>query len=566
MANGGRAVARALEDEGALCVFGVPGTHNIGLYDALRDSRVRAVLAHDERAAAFMADGVSRASTAVGVLSVVPGAGLTHALSGVAEAFLDQIPMVVLACAVRSDLGRAFQLHDIDQAALLAPVVKAALRPRRPEDLYGLVREAFRRARESPAGPVAVEVPAELYLLDHGRRDAPYRPPARGPRTPDPAAVAEAARRLNAARRPVLYAGNGCREAAAELRSVAERLTAPVATTLQGKGVFPERHPAWLWNGLGLAAPPFVRRELAEADAVLAVGCRFGEVATGSYGVRALPGLIHVDADPSVFHRNHPAAIAVEADAALFLAALAPLLRPRPRDRALEARLEAGHAEARIAAPGAPGRVSPAALFAALEAGAPDAVYAADSGNGLFLAMERLRLDRPGRFLAPVDFSCMGYAVPAAIGAKLARGSADAVAIVGDGAFLMTGLSLTTAAAERAGVLICVLRDGELGQIAQFQRMTYGRTSCVRLPDYDLGSIARGAGASFLRVDGDAAVGDAVAEGLRRCREGDTVVLEVPLDVSSPTYFTRGVISANFRRLPARDKLLRAVAALRRGL
>ena len=155
--RGSHLVVRALEDAGARFVFGIPGTHNLELYDALSESaQIEAVLITDEQSAGFMADAVSRSSSSVGVVNLVPGAGTTHALSGIAEAFVDGIPVVVLACGIRRDSGRAYQLHDIDQAALLRPVTKAVLSPSTPADLYGIVRQAFALAVAGTPGPVAV--------------------------------------------------------------------------------------------------------------------------------------------------------------------------------------------------------------------------------------------------------------------------------------------------------------------------------------------------------------------------------------------------------------------------
>ena len=166
--TGGQAVVRALEDEGIRHTFGIPGTHNIELYDALAESdRVRPVLVTDEQAASFMADGVWRASGRLGCVNVVPGAGLTHALSGIAEAYLDTVPMLVLACGIRRDTGRAYQLHDVDQLAMAAPVTKAQLRADAAEDVYATVRRACRLARQGTPGPVIVEIPAEHYLFRH---------------------------------------------------------------------------------------------------------------------------------------------------------------------------------------------------------------------------------------------------------------------------------------------------------------------------------------------------------------------------------------------------------------
>jgi acetolactate synthase-1/2/3 large subunit len=370
--SGGRIVVRALEDEGIRLAFGIPGTHNIELYDALAESAcVRPVLVTDEQSASFAADAVWRASGELGCANVVPGAGLTHALSGIAEAYLDNIPLLVLGCGIRRDTGHAYQLHDIDQAALVAPVTKAQLRPLDGAGLYRCIRQACREARSGVPGPVFVEVPANLYLTTHdvdlralaADTPAPVTPPG-----PAEDAIARAVAVLDRARRPLLYVGAGALGArrgrdsapgrsrqeaacpdqqapAADLVALAERLEAPVACTFQGKGIFPESHELFMWPGFGQASPPFARRIAGDCDAVLAIGCRFGEVGTGSYGLK-LPGpLVHVDIDPTVPGRNYPAEVAVIADSAAAVRALLERLRPRTADGHLRDRIRAGHAE-----------------------------------------------------------------------------------------------------------------------------------------------------------------------------------------------------------------------------
>jgi acetolactate synthase I/II/III large subunit len=567
--SGARVVVRALEDEGAPFTFGIPGTHNIELYDALAASeKVTAVLVTDEQAGSFMADGVSRSSDRVGVVNLVPGAGLTHALSGIAEAFLDGVPMVVLSCGIRSDTGRVYQLHAIDQLAVIRPVVKTALRVQSPKELYATVRRAFAVARAGTPGPVVVEIPAELYLLGHDFGEPVAIPEAVQP-APDPADLQRAADVLRGARRPLIYAGYGAKGAVEELVHLAERLGAPVATTIQGKGVFPESHPLFLWNGLGRTAPPFVRDLERGRDAMLAVGCRFGEVGTGSWGFTPPKKLVHADINREVFARNFPAAATVEGDARAVLASLTELLEPRRGDDSLAKAIEAGHRAVRQEwhhQAGGKG-VTPAVLFEALqELCAPDAIYTTDSGNGTFLAMEHLRLEAPGRFLAPVDYSCMGYAVPAAVGAKLANPRRDVVALAGDGALLMTGLELLTASAFHAGVVTVVLRDGELAQIAQFQRTALSRTSCSEVVGYSVEAFAAATNCDFVAAAADADVRPALTKALEIARVGRPVMVEVAIDYSRKTFFTRGVVTSTFSRLPWRDRVRMLTRAAGRRL
>ncbi len=555
--TGGDIVVRALEDEGIPFTFGIPGTHNIELYDALsRSERVRAVLVTDEQSASFMADAVWRASGKLGCANVVPGAGLTHAMSGIGEAFMDNVPMLVLGCGIRRDTGKAYQLHDVDQRAMVKPVTKAQILVERGEDLYETIRRACRIAREGAPGPVFVEVPAEQYLLTH---EAFFEPPPSAVRFgPTEADVARAADTLNAARRPLLYLGLGAAGAGAALVRLAEALEAPVATTFQGKGVFPESHPLALWPGFGDAAPPFARAVAGECDATLAIGCRFGEVATGSYGLRPPGPLIHVDIEPSVLGRNYPARIAVAADAARFVDALLTRLTPHPRDEGLRARIVAGHTEVRRGwAPRTGGvGVSPFPLLSALQARfGKDAIFTSDSGNGTFLAMEMLRLDGAGRFLAPVDYSCMGYAVPAAVGAKLARPERPVIALAGDGAFLMTGLELLTAQHLGVGVAVFVLRDGELAQIAQFQDVAFNRKTASVLPTYDLQALCEGLGVECVPLDGDDDIPAVLERVAGVTAQGRPIVVDTAIDYGMKTWFTRGVVRTNLGRLPWRDRL-----------
>lgn len=598
--TGAERVVKALEDEGVPFTFGIPGTHNIELYDALAESaHIEVVLVTDEQSAPFMADGLWRASGFLGCVNLVPGAGLTHALSGIAEAYMDQVPVLVLGCGIRRDTGKAFQLHDVDQQAIASPVVKATYLVEGAEDLYSTVREACRVAREGVPGPVFVEVPANLYMvsqdsLGSGRsmssRGADGHPSESGDGDGvGSSGVVFAADRLRnlipamellkRAERPLIYLGLGAAGAAAELVQLAERLEAPVATTIQGKGVFPESHPLSLWPGFGDAAPKFVRKVAAACDAVLAIGCRFAEVGTGSYGLK-LPGpLIHIDLDPTVFNLNYVAEITVQADAAEFARAAFEVMETweedgrggswRKADKNLRRAIRLGHEAVQaewskeIGGPG----VTPYHLLNTLQTRlGPDTIYTTDSGNGTFLAMECLRLDQLGKFLAPVDFSCMGYSIPAAIGAKLGQPEAPVVALAGDGAFLMTGLEMLTASREGVGIMAFVLRDQELAQIAQFQATALSRKVASQVPDYELEGLARGMGIESRTMEADEDVASTVEECRAIAASGRPVLVDVAIDYSTKTFFTRGVVKTNLLRLPFKDQVRFVGRALKRKL
>lgn len=570
--TGAEIVVRALEDEGIRLAFGIPGTHNIELYDALAASQqVRPILVTDEQSASFMADGVSRASDTLGAINLVPGAGLTHALSGIAEAYLDCIPLLVLGCGIRTDTGKAFQLHAVDQLSIARPVTKAQFRPESATEVYTTIRRACRLARSSPAGPVLVEVPMNFYLFRHELElpapvpgDADAAPAVTGPSAGELERVRTL---LSSSRRPLLYLGLGAVGAGDDLVKLAERLEAPVATTFQGKGVFPEKHPLWLWCGFGAAAPPFVQKVAAGCDLTIAIGCRFSEVGTGSYGLQPPGPLVHVDIDPSVIGKNYPATLGIAGDSAAFVTALLEQLPQRGQNMQLRQQIRAGHEQvwtAWLSSAEGPG-VDPARLLRELQGLlGPEAIYTTDSGNGTFLAVECLRLQRPRSFLAPVDFSCMGYAVPAALGAKLACPDRAVAALAGDGAFLMTGLELLTASRLQIPVMVLVLRDRELAQIAQFQQTALVRKTCSELPDYDLGAMCRGVGVEHLLLPNSAQVSGVLSKAHAVTKAGQPVVVEVAVDYSRKTYFTRGVVWTNLGRLPWRERIRFVARALGR--
>ncbi len=568
--TGGDIVVRALEDEGIPFAFGIPGTHNIELYDSLARSRsVRPILVTDEQSASFMADGVSRSSGKLAVVNVVPGAGLTHALSGIAEASMDGVPMLVLACGIRTDTTRAFQLHDVDQLAIARPVTKAQLRPCQGSEIYATIRRACRLAVSAPPGPVIVEIPVNYYLTRHEPEfDAVVdRPPA--PQVPRPQELDRVRALLAAGRRPLLYLGVGAAGAGLDLVALAERLDAPVATSFQGKGVFTENHPLWLWCGFGSTAPPFVQKIAATCDMTLAIGCRFAEVGTGSYGLQPPGKLVHVDIDASVLGRNYPAELATVADAAAFVSALLKDLQPKAADPELRKAIREGHAQVWTgwASWADGGRVAPPHLLRTLQSVlGPDTIYTTDSGNGTFLAIECLRLERPRSFLAPIDFSCMGYAVPGALGAALACPGRPVVALAGDGAFLMTGLELLTASHLQLPAMVLVLRDRELGQIAQFQQTVLARKACSELPDYDLSALCRGVGVEYLSLSRKTDVETVLRQARAVTKAGRPILVEVAIDYSQKTYFTRGVMRTNLGRLPWPDRLRFVARALGRRL
>ncbi len=585
--SGSQLVLKALQDENIGASFGIPGTHNIELYDTLLDGEFPAYLVTDEQCASFMADGFARSSGEVAVVNVVPGAGLTHAMSGIAEAYLDQIPMLVLACGIRTDSGKAYQLHDVDQAAIVRPVCKQTFSAKTHDHIYAYIRKAVALAKEAPCGPVFVEIPANLYLFKSNLKATDLTThDGLVTEKPDGKALEKIVSLINQSQNIGLYLGQGAIEAGSDLVKLADTLDAVVFTTLTGKGVYDETQPRFVWNSIGRALPPQLVSTHKDLDLMIAIGCRFSEVATASYGAE-LPTLIHIDVDPSVFNKNFKAEVTLKARSKTAVTSILThlLLKKKTLNQEKLNKLVAAKKEVRDfqISQKSTDRVSPATLFEGLQRHfGDDAAYVTDSGNGTFMAMEQLKLTKPRRFLGPIDYSCMGYSVPAAIGAKIANPQSPVICLSGDGAFLMTGLELVTAKANDVACVFMVLNDGELSQIAQFQRQALGRQSLTTLPGLNFEKLADSVGMKYRAIKTDGDIEDVLqyAKNLtvgvgspdpdrgrgNPAPTGEPVLIEVLIDYSFTSFFTKGVIKTNFLRLPLKDRIRFAGRVVKRKI
>lgn len=566
--TGAELVRYALEQMGVRHTFGVPGVHNTEIYDQLASSaQITPIRVTHEGNGAFMADAVSRTSEQIGTLVIVPAAGPAMAAPGIGEAYLAGIPMLVITGGTRNDTPHRYQLHELDQLEFLKTITKARWRVKTHGDIAPTLFEAWRAATSGEPGPVLVEIPVNLQLFA-GKIDAlPSFAPAREEPPLDAGALDGAMSLLAEARRPGLFLGWGAHEASDLAVQLAERLNAPAATTLQGLSVFPASHPLHCGMGIGPAAVPAAERAFADCDVLVAVGTRFGEIATGSFGLKPKWKLIHIDINPAVFDLNYPAEVKICADARRALQSLLQRLPQRPQD-------QADHLRAQIAADkrayldewlahDSGGRVNPARFFGALrESMADDAYLVADDGNHTFLVAELFAATRARHVISPTDFNCMGYCVPAAIGVKLANPAAEVVGVVGDGAFLMTGLEIITAREHGLGVVYYVFNDGELSQIAQAQALPYNRKTCTVLPEVRIKGIADATGADYLRIGVDGEIAPGIAEAQRAAAAGRPVIVDVAIDYSKQTRFTKGVVKTNLDRMALADKLRIASRAL----
>ena len=553
----------ALEQIGARFTFDIPGVHTTELYDALNNSkRIMPVLVTHEGGGAFMADAVARLSDTIGVLTVVPAAGLTHAASGIGEAFLDGVPMLIITGGPRTDTGHRYQLHQMDTHKFMGGLTKATFHVMRHDEVVPTLFEAYRIATSGEPGPVFVEVPVNILLMTDEIGELPRFKPLAPPHVDIAAEVSRAAELLRDAKRPCIFAGWGARDATFELIRLAEWLEAPVATTLQGLSVFPGNHPLHVGFGFGASAVPAAQNAFRDCDCMVGIATRFAEIATGSYGTRVPANLIHIDINPEVFSANFPAKVGIAGDARAVLTALIAELEikvpPRAQATALRARIAKDKAAYRESwyRNDASGIVNPVRFFDELRRLMPDdGIVAIDDGNHTFLTAELLPIHATKSVILPTDFNCMGYAVPAAIGAKLACPERSVQAIVGDGAFMMTCMEIVTATSNALGVVYYVFNDGELAQIGQAQAIPYGRKPCTQIGKLNIEGVALATGAAYLPMNDNSEIAGVIGKANEISGGGTPVIVAVRIDYSKRTAFTTGTVKTSFGRFPLNEKL-----------
>jgi acetolactate synthase I/II/III large subunit len=528
--RGADLVWRALEYAGADVVFGYPGGACLPLYDALPDHpRIHHVLVRHEQGAAHMADGYARATGRVGVCVATSGPGATNLVTGLACAYMDSVAVVAITGQVSMPLMGRDAFQETDVIGLTGPITKHSYLVRGVEEIEPTIHRAFAVARAGRPGPVVVDIPKDIQIRMLAARSTPP-PEVRAPSGADPRDLDRAATLLARAKRPVIVAGHGVRlaRAHAELRALAERIDAPVVTTLLGIGALPEDHP--LASGmLGMHGSANANRMVNEADVLLGVGLRFDDRVTGKISAFAAGAeIIHADIDPTQIGKNVPTAVGIVADAAAVLFGLAARLervaRPEWRARATAERIRP-----RLAAYEDQVELPPRVVVRAIrETASDDAYFVADVGQHQMWAAQHLRLTHPDRFLTSGGLGAMGYALPAAIGAQMGRPSSEVWAIAGDGGAQMTIHELGTAVQENTPVKLAILNNGYLGMVRQWQQLFHeGRISQTPISSPDYVKLADAYDVLGLRVERRCELGPALS---RAKAHPGPVVLDIRIE------------------------------------
>ncbi|HKS53138.1 MAG TPA: acetolactate synthase large subunit [Pseudonocardiaceae bacterium] len=497
--SGAQSLVRSLEALGCEAVFGIPGGTILPAYDPLLDStKVRHVLVRHEQGAGHAATGYAQATGRVGVCMATSGPGATNLVTPLADAHMDSVPVVAITGQqTRALIGTdAFQEADI--TGITMPVTKHNMLVKDPAEIPRAIAEAFHLAATGRPGPVLVDIPKDvlqeqtLFMWPPELQLPGYRPTIR----PHGKQIREAARLIAHARRPVLYVGGGVIKARATeaLRELAELTGAPVVTTLMARGAFPDSHPQHVGMP-GMHGTVAAVAAMQRSDLLVALGTRFDDRVTGQLSSFApAAAVVHADIDPAEISKNRRADVPIVGDCAEVIGELIDAVRIEFQTTSPD--LDAWWRQLRNWQQTFPlgydrpsdGMLAP--QYAIERIGAlvgPDAIYTAGVGQHQMWAAQFIKYEKPGSWINSGGLGTMGFAVPAAMGAKLGRPDVAVWAIDGDGSFQMTNQELATCAIERIPIKVAVINNGSLGMVRQWQNLFYSE----RYSQTDLGTHSR---------------------------------------------------------------------------
>ncbi len=542
--NGAERLVRTLKDRGANVVFGIPGGATLPLYDAFaRQDEVRHVFTRHEQGAAHAAEGYARASGQVGVCCGTSGPGATNLVTGIADAFMDSTPIVALMGQVPSKLLGKDAFQECDVFSMTLPVTKHSFKVTRADQVVPSVNSAFRVAQSGRPGPVALELTKDALA-----NDAPESPLHEYPLNyPDPVfphtdAVRQAASLLLESERPVLLAGGGVTLSGAgpEFTALAESLLAFCATTITAKGCISEYHPLCLGQ-LGMHGRQVTNHAVANCDVLLAVGTRFSDRITGDVSTFApYAKILHVDIDPSEFHKNVDAFLTLRGDAKSVLSALVAQVRSSQRhDRSaawrekvqrlnMQCTCDIGYDETPIR----PERV----MKALNENLPPQAIVTTEVGHHQMFASHFLKVRGPRQFITSAGLGTMGFGFPAALGAKCARPDVPVMDVAGDGSLVMVCQEFATSVSENLPVSVCLLDNGWYAIVKQWQKLFYGgryiATDLGAWPDFV--KLTEAFGGQAQRVTKPSDLGEAIRTATQSDRLYLVDVVTAPEDKGMP--------------------------------
>jgi acetolactate synthase-1/2/3 large subunit len=519
--TGAEIIWATLVGEGVDTVFGYPGGAILPAYDALRKFPIRHILVRHEQGASHMADGYARASGKVGVAIATSGPGATNLVTGLATAMLDSIPMVCITGNVSSKILGTDAFQEVDITGITLPVTKHNFLINRTEDIAAAIRYAFQIAKSGRPGPVLVDITKDAQqataLFDFAAaKPRPYRPHPM--LKVEESGIAQAVELIRNAKRPVILAGHGVIESGAmeQVRTLAERAQIPVALTLLGLGGFPASHPLNL-GMMGMHGEAWVNDAIQQSDLLIACGMRFDDRVTGTTSTYATKAKkIHIEVDPAEINKNIKVDVALVGDLAEVLEQLLPLISGRDGAKWLKT-IQTSKGESAVHdiknLPDTGHLYAAHVIHDLWRITGGNAIVVTDVGQHQMWEAQYFHHEHPRSLITSGGLGTMGFALPAAIGAKVACPDKEVWVIAGDGGFQMTSPELSTIAQEGVKINIAIINNGFLGMVRQWQEFFYDKNyECTPLVSPDFVKLADAHGIAGRAVRNRAEVDSAVEE------------------------------------------------------
>ncbi len=536
-----------------LCIshtFGIPGVENAEIYDQLNQSQqITPILVNHEMNAAFMADAVSRTRAGtVGTMLIVSGSGVTHAISGIGEAYLTGIPLLIIA-GVQSDNSEQSGYPTIDAKEILKPLTKAIFSIGKHQQIVETLYTAYRVATSDRPGPVFVEIPIDIQVLSADIEE-PLPLFTEGTdsdtETITDAEINAVAKKLLQAESPGIIVGWGAVDSQIEVIALAQQIGAPVCTTLAGVSSFPAQHPLHAGMIFGPAAVPSAEQAFKDCDCLLAIGTNLDEADTACGSAKPPENIIYItsgniqqittdllyklqEQQPSVTSRQ-----ALVEDIANY--------------KALFKKEWLGH--------NSKDRVNPAVFFDKLHAAvSDDSIIITDDGMHTYLAAELMPINSPRSFISPSSFNAMGYCMPAVNAAKLVNPDKLVIGILGDGAMLMSGMEALTAVRENLGTIYCIFNDGKLSRINHSRRISDSQSTCTKLGNINWGAFADSIECGYIPIRHNNEIEVALRHALETAAHNQPVFLDISIDYSRQSNYAQGVEKTHAARFSGGHKL-----------
>ncbi|MBT8351434.1 MAG: biosynthetic-type acetolactate synthase large subunit [Deltaproteobacteria bacterium] len=543
--TGAQIMMQVLKEEGVDTIFGFPGGAVIDIYDELARTNINHVLVRHEQGAVHAADGYARASGKVGVCLVTSGPGATNTVTGIASAYMDSIPMVIISGQVPSHLIGNDAFQEVDIVGITRPCTKHSYLVSKTEELSKIMKEAFYLARSGRPGPVLVDIPKNLTIqsIDYSGTERVNLKSYNPTYNPNTKQLKKAVELLKSAKRPLIFAGGGIilSKASVELTEFARKTQIPVTTSLMGLGAFPATDSLWL-GMLGMHGTYRANMCTGACDLLISIGVRFDDRVTGKTDAFASQAkIVHIDIDPTSIRKNIPVFIPIVGDCKISLGILNQLVDNVDMENVSKHRVEwfdqiKQWKDTKPLAYKQKEIIKPQYVIEKLyELTKGKAIITTEVGQNQMWAAQYYHFDQPGHFITSGGLGCMGFGLPAAIGAQVAQPDSLVVDIAGDGSIQMNIQEMATAVQYSLPVKVVILNNGYLGMVRQWQELFYDKRYASTLMDHtpDFVKLAQAYGAVGLRANKPDEVESVLAEGLASPK---TVIMDFVVEQEESVY------------------------------